>query len=227
MTRTERLLALIQKLRCHRYPVTAAVLAESLGVSTRTLYRDIAQLQRQGANIEGEAGLGYVLREGFILPPLMFSPDEIEALVLGLQWVARNGDLALGQAAENVQAKVRAVLPDEVAAVLDLPALKLGPSASEVTTQHLPELREAIRQNAVVELTYHDQHGHPSTRRLWPMAIGFFDASRVLIAWCELRQDFRHFRTDRIDSLVVHAERYPRHRRTLLHAWKQQMGITD
>ncbi|BBG29336.1 helix-turn-helix transcriptional regulator [Zymobacter palmae] len=227
MTRAERLLVLIQKLRCYRYPVTAAVLAESLGVSKRTLYRDIAQLQHQGARIEGSAGVGYMLREGFILPPLMFSSDEIEALVLGLQWVAQNADEMLGQAAVDVQAKVRAVLPERMAEVLDLPALKLGPSEHQVTSCHLSALRDAIRHQFVVELAYHDQQGRSSSRRIWPMAIAFFDASRVLVAWCELRQDFRHFRTDRIDSLCVHEERYPRHRQTLLHTWKAQMGITD
>lgn len=227
MTRTERLLALIQKLRCYRYPVSAAVLAESLGVSRRTLYRDIAQLQQQGARIEGAAGLGYVLREGFMLPPLMFSPDEIEALVLGLQWVSQNADAMLGQAAEDVQAKVRAVLPQHMTAVLDLPSLKLAPSSHDVSPCHLDVLREAIRARSVIELGYRDQEGRCSTRRLWPMAIAFFDASRVLVAWCELRQDFRHFRTDRIQQLQRLEECYPRHRHALLHEWKQQIGITD
>lgn len=227
MTRTERLLALIQKLRCYRYPVSAETLAESLGVSRRTLYRDIAQLKQQGARIEGAAGLGYVLREGFMLPPLMFSPDEIEALVLGLHWVSRNADAALGLAAENVQAKVRAVLPEHMATVLDLPALKLAPSSYDVNPCHLDVLREAIRARSVIELEYCDQLGRCSTRRLWPMTIAFFDASRVLVAWCELRQDFRHFRTDRIQRLKRLEECYPRHRHTLLHDWKQKMGITD
>lgn len=227
MTRTERLLALIQKLRCHRYPVTAAALAESLGVSKRTLYRDIAQLQQQGAHIEGSAGVGYQLREGFMLPPLMFSPDEIESLVLGLQWVSRNADTVLGQAAKDVHAKVRAVLPEHMMSVLDLPTLKLAPSAHDVSPCHLHALRDAIRARAVIELSYCDQQGQSSVRRLWPMTIAFFDASRILVAWCELREDFRHFRTDRIQHLRQLDECYPRHRHTLLHDWRRKMGIPE
>src|SRR5437667_11671613 len=112
MSRAQRLLDLIQLLRQHRWPVSGAVLAEALGVSLRTLYRDIETLRGQGAHIDGEAGIGYVLRPGFMLPPLMFSEEEIEALVLGGRWVAAQPDEPLGKAARNALAKIAAVLPD-------------------------------------------------------------------------------------------------------------------
>src|ERR1700754_4300218 len=114
MSRAQRLLDLLQILRSHRYPVSGALLAGQLDISLRTLYRDIALLQQQGAHIEGEAGVGYVLRPGFLLPPLMFSEEEIQALVLGSRWVADRADSQLGQAARNALAKIAAVLPPEL-----------------------------------------------------------------------------------------------------------------
>ncbi len=119
MSRAQRLIDLIQILRRHRRPVTGAALADEVGVSLRTLYRDIVSLQAQGADIAGEAGLGYVLRPGFTLPPLMFTPEEIEALALGSQWVLASADARLAKAARNAQAKIGAVLPPELSDVLD------------------------------------------------------------------------------------------------------------
>src|SRR6266568_3284273 len=123
MSRSQRLLDLIQVLRRHRRPVTGAVLAEDVGVSLRTLYRDIETLKAQGAHIDGEAGIGYVLRPGFMLPPLMFTEEEIEALVLGSRWVADRGDARLGEAGRNALAKVAAVLPPDLREALDASAL--------------------------------------------------------------------------------------------------------
>src|SRR6201988_957718 len=127
MSRAERLLALIQALRRHRRPVSGAALAEELGVSLRTLYRDIQTLIAQGAQIDGEAGVGYVLRPGFMLPPLMFSEEEIEALVLGSRWVHQRADRALADAAANVLAKIGAVLPKDLRDTLDESGLLIGP----------------------------------------------------------------------------------------------------
>ncbi|MGP0088670.1 MAG: helix-turn-helix transcriptional regulator [Xanthobacteraceae bacterium] len=126
MARSERLLELLQALRRRRQPVSGRALTVELGISIRTLYRDIATLQSQGAQIEGEPGLGYVLRPGYLLPPLMFSEDEIEALVLGSRWVAGRGDDRLGAAARNALAKVAAVLPDDLRAALNASALLVG-----------------------------------------------------------------------------------------------------
>ena len=111
MSRAERLLRLMQTLRLHRYPVSGAILAEGAGISLRTLYRDIAALQKQGAHIDGSPGVGYLLRPGFLLPPLMLTLEEIEALVLGSRWVLRNGDSDLHSAAADLLAKIEAVLP--------------------------------------------------------------------------------------------------------------------
>ena len=126
MSRAERLLELMQCLRRHRYPVGGAALASELGISVRTLYRDIAALQAQGARIDGEPGVGYVLRPGFMLPPLMFSEDEIEALVLGSRWVADRADDPLGRAARNALAKIAAVLPTDLRKSLHRSCAGLG-----------------------------------------------------------------------------------------------------
>src|SRR5246127_3304223 len=127
MSRAERLLDLIQVLRRYRQPVSGQTLADELGVSIRTLYRDIATLQGQGAAIDGEAGLGYILRPGFMLPPLMFTEEEIEALVLGSRWVAHRTDKKLRLAATNVLAKISAVLPEDLRQQLEFSGLLIGP----------------------------------------------------------------------------------------------------
>src|SRR5882757_4256033 len=146
MSRAQRLLDLIQLLRRHRFPVAGATLADELGVSLRTLYRDVETLKSQGAHIDGEAGVGYVLRPGFMLPPLMFSEDEIEALVLGGRWVAARTDEPLGKAARNAIAKIAAVLPDDLKQSLETSTLLIGPDQRVAAGDtELPTVREAIR----------------------------------------------------------------------------------
>ena len=226
MSRAQRLLALIQILRRHRFAVTGACLATELGISLRTLYRDIATLQDQGARIEGEPGVGYVLRPGFMLPPLMFSEEEIEALVLGARWVADRGDAPLGVAAQSAVSKIAAVLPHELREMLDASALLVGPGKAISTgATDLSELRLAIRAERKVTIHYRDLQETETKRTVWPFALGYFDNVRVLVAWCELRQGFRHFRTDRIAAFAVEEQRYPRHRRSLLKAWREMEGI--
>lgn len=226
MSRAERLLQLMQCLRRHRHPVSGATLAVELGVSLRTLYRDIASLQAQGARIDGEAGVGYLLRPGFMLPPLMFSEDEIEALVLGSRWVAARADARLGAAARNALAKIAAVLPADLRHELDASALLVGPGEPIAAgDQELALIRQAIRTERKLEIRYRDLKGSESTRTIWPFALGFFDRVRVLVGWCELRQAIRHFRTDRIISLSVSDTRYPRRRQALLKEWRQSEGI--
>lgn len=228
MSRSERLLDLLQILRRHRYPVSGTKLAAELDISVRTLYRDIAALQRQGAAIDGEAGIGYVLRPGFTLPPLMFSEEEIEALVLGSRWVADRADSRLAGAARNALAKIAAVLPDKSRAELDGSTLFIGPG--EVVADDDVELgliRQAIRTERKLDIRYRDQNDNGSQRTIWPIALAFFDRVRVVVAWCELRQAFRHFRTDRITALVTSETRYPRRRHALLKAWREQEGIAS
>lgn len=226
MSRAERLLQLMQVLRRHQAPVRGQALAESLGISLRTLYRDMASLQAQGARIEGEPGVGYQLRPGFMLPPLMFTEDEIEALVLGSRWVAERADAELAEAARNARAKIAAVIPPELRRELEASSLLIPPGASAPAGDlELAQIRRAIRGERKLLLTYRDQKGGDSTRTIWPFALGFFEHTRVVVAWCELREGFRHFRTDRIQALTVSAERYPRHRRDLLQAWRESEGI--
>jgi predicted DNA-binding transcriptional regulator YafY len=224
MSRSERLLDLIQALRRHRRPVSGRALADELGISIRTLYRDIATLQGQGAPIEGEAGLGYVLRPGFMLPPLMFSDEEIEAIVLGSRWVAKQPDSRLSKAAADAVAKIAAVLPDDLRDALDASTLLVGPVVGATENVDLATLRKAIRSERKLTMSYEDNNGARSQRTVWPFALGFFDKVRVLVAWCEMRQDFRHFRTDRIAALTATDERYPRRRQALLKEWRTSPG---
>lgn len=221
MSRAERLLDLMQILRRHRYPVSGAILADELGISLRTLYRDIATLQAQGANIEGEAGVGYVLRPGFDLPPLMFSIEEIEAIVLGSRWVAERADTELKFAAENALAKIAAVLPAELREQLEIPGLLIAPGqVVESNDADFILIRKAMRLEKKLLLNYQDGNNQATERVIWPLGLGFFDQVRILIGWCELREDFRHFRVDRIISLDVLDERYPQRRQVLLKQWR-------
>ena len=213
-------------LRRHRRPVSGAALAEELGVSLRTLYRDVATLNGQGAHIDGEAGMGYVLRPGFMLPPLMFSEDEIEALVLGSRWVAARADDALSGAARNALAKIAAVLPADLKQTLDTSALLVASDDKFAGNDgDLAAIRRAIRAERKVVIGYARNDGEKSNRTIWPFAIGFFQRALVVAAWCELRQGFRHFRVDRIASLAPTETRYPRRRAVLLKEWRAAEGI--
>jgi predicted DNA-binding transcriptional regulator YafY len=228
MSRARRLLDLLQALRRHRRPVAGAVLAEDLGVSLRTLYRDIATLKTQGAPIDGEAGLGYVLRPGFMLPPLMFSEEELEALALGSRWVSERADGALGAAARNALAKIGAVLPDDLRDDLQASSLLIGPGDPIAAGDaDLATIRGAIRRERKLTIAYADGGGSRTCRTIWPFALAFFDRVRVVVAWCELRRGFRHFRTDRIVALHDTADRYARRRAALLKDWRALQGVPE
>jgi predicted DNA-binding transcriptional regulator YafY len=228
MSRAQRLLDLIQELRGHRRPVSGATLAGALGISLRTLYRDIETLKAQGAHIDGEPGIGYVLRPGFMLPPLMFSEEEIEAIVLGSRWVAKRADAALGAAARNALAKIAAVLPQDLKTSLDTSSLLVGPGTTIAAGDtELPMIRAAIRGERKLRIGYVDVNGSDSKRTVWPFALGFFEKARVVVAWCESREDFRHFRTDRISRVQLLDKRYPRRRLALLKDWRATQGIPE
>jgi predicted DNA-binding transcriptional regulator YafY len=200
------------------------VLAEKLGVSIRTLYRDIASLQHQGAAIQGEPGVGYVLAPGYLLPPLMFHLEEIEALVLGMRWVAERGDAGLSEGARGAIAKVAAVLPTSMRRDLEDSALLVGTSVARMQdVADTSQLRQAIRAEAKVRLTYRDSGGGLSNRVIWPFALVHFEQTRVLSAWCELRADFRNFRTDRIAEVELLDTRYPQRRQSLLATWRHSI----
>jgi len=228
MSRAQRLLDLIQALRGYRRPVSGATLAEALGISLRTVYRDIETLKAQGAHIDGEPGVGYVLRPGFMLPPLMFSEEEIEAIVLGSRWVADRADAALGAAARNALAKIAAVLPQDLKVSLDTSSLLVGPgNAVAAGDAELPTIRLAIRTERKLRIFYVDSRGRDSKRTIWPFALAFFDRVRVVVAWCEIREGFRHFRTDRISKVQFVDKRYPRRRQVLLKDWRATEGIPE
>lgn len=223
MNRPERLLALLQALRRQRYPVSGNTLAETLGVSIRTLYRDIASLQAQGADIRGEAGVGYVLRPGFMLPPLMFSQSELEALVLGFRWTAKFADAQLVNAATDALAKISNVLPDELRRELESTTLLVGPRIfSDRESVDMEAIRSAIRNEKKASVSYEDASGNQTDRTIWPFALGFFPEARVLVAWCEKRNDFRHFHTERIKTFDIQDIRYPRRRGGLLREWRSK-----
>ena len=225
MSRAERLLDLIQMLRRHHFPVSGAVMADELGISLRTLYRDVETLNAQGASIDGEPGVGYVLRPGFMLPPLMFSEDEIEALVLGSRWVSERGDTPLRAAARNALAKIAAVLPADLRQGLDSSTLIVPRKSEPAGDTELTTIRHAIRAERKLRIRYSDGEGAETRRTIWPFAVGFFERARVVVAWCEMRDAFRHFRTDRIATLTLSETRYPRRRLALMKEWREVQGI--
>ncbi len=228
MSRATRLLDLLQLLRRYRQPVSGHALAGELNISLRSLYRDIETLRGQGAHIEGEAGIGYVLRPGMMLPPLMFTPEEMEAILLGSKWVAQRADARLGEAAENALAKIRAVLPADMAEMLDAGGLLVGKGAPIIAgTIDLALVREALRKERKLMIGYADGKGAVTDRTVWPVALGFFDQVRMLAAWCELRQDYRHFRIDRIRTASLVDERPPRRRRVMFKEWREREGLGE
>jgi len=223
MRRADRLLKVIQILRRHRRPVRGQMMAEELEVSLRTLYRDIADLITDGVPIRGEAGVGYVLGEGYDLPPLMFNADELESVMLGLRWVMRRGDHALVRAAQDAVAKVGAVLPKELKPVLFDAALIVPPNWRGVADKiDVAELRRAVREQRKVKITYADEQGKLTERVIWPIAISYYEAQRLVVGWCELRTDFRSFRADRMLAAEVAADRYVERRKALLKRWQEQ-----
>jgi len=227
MSRSQRLLDLLQLLRTHRYAVTGDSLARDLGVSLRTVYRDIETLQAQGAPIDGEAGVGYVLKPGFILPPLMFSVEEIEALVLGISWVAGRADANLAKAAKNLVAKVKSVLPSPLRQELEATTLLVGPAArpEPVPDALAARLRQSVREQTKLRITYRDDRGRTTERTVWPFGLGYFENVLMVMAWCELRQDLRHFRADRIAGWQPLVQEYPESRGSLLERWRVKEGL--
>ncbi len=219
--RAARLLHLLDELRRRRKPVRGACLAERLGVSLRTLYRDIEALRGQGADIVGDPGVGYQLRPGFLLPPMMFSAEELEAMVLGARWVARHADPELAAAADQAMDRIVGILPEALRLQVETSGLFADWNASE-PEPWLPVLRRAIREGNSVRMQYADAGGHVTERLIWPFAMAFLAQVRVLAAWCQLRGDFRHFRADRVLALEDTGTRYPGQRHHLLKRWSEQ-----
>lgn len=223
MSRTSRLFDLIKVLRARRMPVTALDLSHELGISARSVYRDIETLRSLGAPLEGQAGIGYCLRDGFFLPEFAFSPDELDALILGLGWVRQRADPTLAQGSESALAKILSAGKNSPATVDGPPALAAAASASErVDPPQAACLRDAIRRQRKVAIRYEDAQGSSTERTVWPIAIVYFDDVRLLAAWCEHRSAFRHFRVDRLQVRTVFEERYPGRRQAIITRWRQQ-----
>ena len=227
MRRADRLFQIIQILRRGRQPVTAQALAEELETSKRTVYRDIADLVGQRAPIRGEAGVGYILEDGYDLPPLMLTPEEVEAAVLGAQMVAARGDPALRRAAQDLIAKIGAVIPEALRPLVLEPATRAAPNwRATQDTVDMSRVRAAIRAGHKVTLTYRDEQERESRRTVWPFAIGYYETARLIVAWCELRGDFRSFRTDRVSAAEFSDTRYPERPATLRARWRRQQNET-
>lgn len=227
MRRADRLFQIIQILRRAAKPTTADALAAELETSKRTVYRDVADLIAQQVPIRGEAGVGYVLGAGLDLPPLMLTPDEIEAAVLGAQWVTRHSDPALARAAEDLIAKIGAVVPERLRPYVFEPATETPPAWNLVPDGlDMAQVRAQIHAGRKIALCYRDEQGRESERTVWPVTVGYRETVRHLIAWCELRQDFRSFRTDRVIAAGFLDERYPERPSVLRWKWRRTLTRT-
>lgn len=226
--RSERLLDLMQALRRRRVPVSGQVLAEEMGVSLRSLYRDIATLKSMGAAIDGEPGIGFQLRAEHFLPPLMFTDEELEALVLGLRGLICGPDSEMAATARDASAKIAAVLPRARRDEMDSIGLFVIPRSGEAPeNKALGTLRRALREERQVWLSYRDKSGTLSERTVWPVALGYFDHHQMLVAWCTLRQDYRSFRIDGMTGVELLEAPLPEPRRTLFHRWASAHNLPD
>ncbi len=226
MRRADRLLQIVQILRRRRKPTTADSLAEELEVSPRTVYRDMGALLASGVPIAGEAGIGYVLRAGYDLPPLMFTIEEIEAVVLGAQMVAKTGDALLARAAEDAVAKIATVLPAALRDELERTAL-FAPDFGRRAPIDLAPVRAAVRRERKLKIAYRDGADRASERRIWPLLVAFLGDAALVGAWCELRQDFRTFRADRIESIEPLEERFDGKRGALRRDYFATIDMKD
>ncbi|MDR3513682.1 MAG: YafY family protein [Caulobacteraceae bacterium] len=225
MRRADRLFQIIQILRRARGPLTADAVAAELETSKRTVYRDVAALIGQRVPIRGEAGIGYVLEGGFDLPPLMLTSDEIEAAVLGAQWVAARGDPALAKAAQDLIAKIGVAVPERLRSFLLEPASVSAPVRARTEDRlDIAQVRAWIHAGRKIRLRYLDEAGRETRRVIWPVVVGYFEATRMLVAWCELRGDFRRFRTDRVAEAVFLDERHGERRDALRARWRRALA---
>ncbi|WP_299701058.1 YafY family protein [uncultured Tateyamaria sp.] len=221
--RGDRLFEIIEILRRTGGPISAEAIGAELEVTKRTIYRDIAALMAQRVPIRGEAGVGYVLEQGFHMPPLMLTPDEIEAAVLGAQWVQTRGEPELARAAENLISKIAAVAPDNTQSFFVEPTTGVSPATPPPEVLSASDVRFAIRQRHKIALTYADGAGATTNRVIWPFLIGYRDAGRIVAAWCELRQAFRYFRSERIVAAEVLIDKIPRRMDVLRTEWRAAM----
>ncbi len=222
--RAERLLQIIQILRRCREPVPARKIAAELEVATRTIYRDIFALTSSGVPIRGEAGIGYVLEDGYDLPPLMFNIEELEALILGVRLVQAQGDNSLARSARDATAKIAAILPARLSAPF-LHASLYAPDFGNKTIDKIDvsTIRQAIRERQKLSITYEKNTSlQPVKRTIWPIVLAYHNDTRLLAAWCELRDEFRHFRVDRICDVTQVRQRIPERYEFLFSRWHKE-----
>ncbi|HHF3238826.1 YafY family protein [Vibrio sp. Vb2704] len=209
MSKSERLFELLTLLRAKRYAVTAKELAERMEVSERTIYRDIQSLLSSGVPIQGEAGVGYLLQAGSHLPPLMFSEKEMMALELGMRMVRAWSDAELAEASHSASTKILSVLPDKLKQqVEDCPLIVPDYHTQSETAKRGQLLRHAIDHQFKVSLDYQDESGQVTERKIQPLGQFFWGKVWTLVTWCELRDDYRQFRLDRIQALRMHDEEF-------------------
>ena len=221
MRRADRLFEIVQLLRRASGPLTADAIAGELETSRRSVYRDIAALTAQHVADPRLSADRHALERGFDMPPLMLTADEVEAVVLGAQWVVVHADDGLARAAADVLAKVAAVVPERLRAAMEDPAVVTPPCWGERLDSgvDVARLRAWCLQGRKLRIRYADGGGRETERTVWPFLVGYMDRVRTLIAWCELREDFRMFRTDRLADVDFLDERYPGRRATLRRRW--------
>jgi predicted DNA-binding transcriptional regulator YafY len=228
MRRADRLFDIIQTLRVAKHPMTAAAIAGQLEVTVRTIYRDIAALQASRIPIEGAAGIGYVLRRGFDLPPLMFTADELDAINVGVRLVRRLRDPGLQDAADSVLAKITTILPDALRRGVDRAPFYVSDGKAEAPTGiDLSDVRYAIRETRKLRITYSDAAGQRSNRTVWPIAMAYYVDATVIGAWCELRVDYRHFRVERIVTSTLLDETFPTDGGKLMEGWLARRAMDE
>lgn len=222
MRRSDRLFDIIQRLRTAKGPVTAAALAAELEVTPRTIYRDIATLQARRVPIDGAAGLGYVLRKSFDLPPLMFTAEEVEAIAVGARLVRRLRDAKLQEAADSVFSKVTVVLPEALRRQLVSTPFFVSPGDTvESRGVDLADVRAAIRDSRKLHISYADEQGRRTNRTIWPIAMAYYVDVTLVGAWCELRNGYRNFRVERIQSSTVLDEFFDQDNGRLFREWSE------
>ena len=217
--RADRLFEIIQILRTASGPVTAAALADRIEVTPRTIYRDIVTLQARRVPIEGAAGVGYMLRRGFDLPPLMFTLEEIDAIALGTRMVKRVRDRKLRQAADSVLSKITSILPDDVRSDPAATALYVSDGDTPANAVDLSEVRTAIRRARKMRIDYIDDRQRRTRRTIWPVALAYYVDATLIGAWCEMRRDYRSFRVDRIAAAHTLEQGFDNRGGRLTAAW--------
>lgn len=223
MRRGDRLFEIIEILRRARGPISGQSIGTELGVAKRTVYRDIAALIAQGVPIQGEAGVGYILEAGFHMPPLMLTSDEIEAAILGAQWVKTRGEPELAVAAEKLISKIKTVAPERLRASFFEPAVSVAPAIQPQEVLGASDIRLAIRRRTKIRIWYRDSDNAETERVIWPLLLGYREEGRIIAAWCELRSAFRYFRTESISAAVVLSDKIPRRMDLLRAQWKATM----